>query len=70
MNDIYELWSLPWHVLQRSLAGGIRAHDDSQSAAKRGLVRGAAHFREVNAQGSAGSWLGRAQHRRAAPRYP
>jgi hypothetical protein len=36
MNDIYELWSLPWHVLQKSLAGGIRAHGDSQSAAKRG----------------------------------
>jgi hypothetical protein len=23
MNDIAELWSLPWHMLQRNLAAGI-----------------------------------------------
>jgi len=25
MNDIFELWSLPWHALQRSLANGFGA---------------------------------------------
>jgi hypothetical protein len=25
MNDILELWSLPWHVLQRSLAKSFSA---------------------------------------------
>lgn len=24
MNDIVELWSLPWHELQRSLAAGLK----------------------------------------------
>ena len=23
MNDICEMWSLPWHALQRNLASGI-----------------------------------------------
>lgn len=25
MNDIFELWSLPWHALQRSLASSFGA---------------------------------------------
>jgi hypothetical protein len=24
MNEIFELWSLPWHLLQRSLANELR----------------------------------------------
>lgn len=23
MNDMFEVWSLPWHALQRSLAKGV-----------------------------------------------
>jgi len=25
VNDIFEKWSLPWHTLQRRLAGGVGA---------------------------------------------
>jgi len=25
MNDIFEIWSLPWHALQRRLAKGVGA---------------------------------------------
>jgi hypothetical protein len=29
MNDIFELWSQPWHALQRSLADSFRAEAPS-----------------------------------------
>jgi hypothetical protein len=25
MNDVFEIWSLPWHALQRRLAKGVGA---------------------------------------------
>jgi hypothetical protein len=64
MNDICELWSLPWHVLQKSLAKGM---------SNRGVVRGAETFRDIKAQSatvSAGSWLSRAQGRGTSLRFP
>ena len=69
MNDIYEIWSLPWHVLQKTLARGIHAHEDAECEEDRSIARGTAHFRDVNARHatvSAGSWLSRAQGRGAS----
>jgi len=27
MSDMHEMWSLPWHALQKALAGGIGAQE-------------------------------------------
>jgi len=59
MNDIREIWSLPWHVLQRNLAEGIRV----QRTAGGGAAREAAKSETVKMQGAAGSWLVRARQR-------
>ena len=60
MNDTCEMWNLPWHALQRTLALGLGgdapAHGGSANKA-------------VNVQSAtvyANSWLGRARMR-AAP---
>jgi hypothetical protein len=60
MDNIREMWSLPWHALQRSLARGICVEAAADCAATlEGLkVQRATH--------PAGSWLGRAR-RRAEP---
>jgi len=58
MNDICEMWSLPWHALLKNLAVGLAGGDMP--------VQSAAALRPVTAQGvgvSANSWLRRAQHR-------
>jgi hypothetical protein len=62
MNDICEVWSMPWHALQRNLAlalgGDVAGHS--------GRTRAAAL--NVQAAGvSAGSWLSRAQRRTPPP---
>lgn len=57
MNDIFDMWSLPWHALQRNLALGLGG-DVHECAAPT--------FKAVNVQGlaaSANSWLRRAQRR-------
>ena len=57
MNDTCEMWSLPWHALQRNLAFGLGGEVIVQSAA---TVKG------VNVQSAAtaaNSWLGRARLR-------
>jgi hypothetical protein len=33
MNDIYEIWSLPWHALQKNLAKGIGAQEAAGGSA-------------------------------------
>jgi hypothetical protein len=53
MNEISELWSLPWHELQRSLANGIAA----QTAP---FVAGIALARRAHSAAAAPSWLARA----------
>jgi len=54
MNEISELWSLPWHELQRSLANGIAA----QAAP---LVAGIVLTRRTQfTPAAAPSWLARA----------
>jgi hypothetical protein len=71
MNDIYEIWSLPWHELQKSLAGGMGALGAAEGANPRSAAaqRNAAGTRDVggrrNAAGFADSWLKRARGRGA-----
>ena len=55
MNEISELWSLPWHELQRSLANGI-AVPAAPLAAGIILARKA-----QQAAAAAPSWLARAR---------
>jgi hypothetical protein len=55
MNDTCEMWSLPWHALQRNLANGIGGD---------AIVHFAAAFRADNvSSAAANSWLGRARLR-------
>ncbi len=54
MNEISELWSLPWHELQHSLANSIAA----QAAP---LAAGLALARKVQQAAAAPSWLARAR---------
>jgi hypothetical protein len=61
MNDNCEVWSLPWHALQRNLALGLGAHAATRSAAP---------LTAVNVQSAsvgANTWLTRARRRAAAP---
>lgn len=60
MNDIFELWSLPWHALQRSLADGFGT-ETSASGPVHPLTSGS----DIAAPGAA-NWLMRA--RRTASR--
>ena len=62
MNDVCEIWSLPWHGLQKSLANAIAA----QASASRGAARKFANSRSDEMRGAAlcgTSWLGRALQR-------
>ena len=57
MNDTCEMWSLPWHALQRNLALRLGGEANIHSSAMAMVV---------NVQGAAGaanSWLGRARLR-------
>jgi len=60
MNDAVELWSTPWHELQRRLANGFGA-DEATGGSSRPLVG-----TRMAPQAAAGSWLLRA--RRMTPR--
>jgi hypothetical protein len=61
MNDICEIWSLPWHALQRKLALALvrSAVGHSTSSLKFLSVQSVAL--------SANSWLSRARHQVAPP---
>jgi hypothetical protein len=57
MNEVCEMWSLPWHALQRNLALGLSANAPAHSGAT---------IKAVSVQSStvyANSWLGRARLR-------
>ena len=63
MNDTCEMWSLPWHALQRNLALGLGGD---------AIIYSAATVKAVNVQSAAipaNSWLGRARLR-VAPVTP
>jgi hypothetical protein len=61
MNDMFEIWSLPWHALQRRLAKGVGAADAATVTANP-LGAGARA-----AMAPASSWLARALSLRATP---
>jgi hypothetical protein len=57
MNDTCEMWSLPWHALQRNLALGLGGA---------AIIHSVATVKAVNVQNTAiaaNSWLGRARLR-------
>lgn len=63
MHDTCEMWSLPWHALQRNLALGLGG---DASAANVPVKAVGATIRAVNVQSTAmhsNSWLGRARLR-------
>jgi len=59
MNDMCEMWSQPWHALQKNLASGKGVETAAHPAAKLRAVN-----MYVGAVG-ADSWLGRARLRAA-----
>ena len=61
MNDISELWNLPWHELQRSIAAGV-----GDSAGGNSTSNSQTAFKSAGARSAAtpvGSWLVRARSR-------
>ena len=64
MNEVLELWSLPWHALQRKLAEPF-----GTTAATANMAFDAKYLSSqcsrATAPGAGGSWLARA--RRAVP---
>jgi hypothetical protein len=62
MNDVCEMWNLPWHALQRNLAMGI----GGDAAGEPGNFTGSAFKAVATVAGN--SWLGRARlHRPKGP---
>jgi len=55
MNEVSQLWSVPWHTLQKNLAEGI-----GETAAHTLKI---VHVESVTVSGN--SWLGRARRRGA-----
>jgi hypothetical protein len=72
MNHSCEMWSRPWHALQKDLAAGIGGDPIESSALVwkaadvRGLVQGQGGAEVSGFAVSAKSWLSRAQHRTPA----
>jgi hypothetical protein len=69
MNQSCEMWSRPWHALQKNLAAGIGG-DLLESLAPvfraadvRGLAQGHGGAKIPGFAVSANSWLSRVQHR-------
>jgi hypothetical protein len=55
MNEVFDLWSLPWHALQRSLAETFRTEAASKAPAKPKLL-----ISQI-AQTTGSNWLARAR---------
>jgi len=55
MNDMFDLWSLPWHALQRNLAASVTAPEGLTQNAVAAAVKAA----PVAAMGA--TWLARAR---------
>jgi hypothetical protein len=60
MNHSCEMWSRPWHALQKNLAEGIRGH----------FFESSAFVKERGHTVSANSWLSRVQLRTPAVSAP
>ena len=73
MNEVSEMWSLPWHDLQRNLAENLGGNAIGHAAATLRAVNTlevVSTLRGVHVESvavSANSWLRRAQRRAAAP---
>ncbi|MGO9513696.1 MAG: hypothetical protein ACLP2F_08655 [Steroidobacteraceae bacterium] len=67
MNEIFELWSLPWHALQRSLANGFGAAGTTVSAPANPVCTGARIAGTPVAGARASSWLVRALNASGEP---
>jgi hypothetical protein len=65
-HDSAEIWSLPWHMLQRNLAAGIGV----QKPASGGDARAAIRSETLKKRDAAGSWLVRARLRAVLLRSP
>jgi hypothetical protein len=73
MNEVSEMWSLPWHALQRNLAQNMGGNAIGHATVTPGAVHAlkivstlkAVHVESVAV--SANSWLRRAQRRAATP---
>ncbi len=65
-RDSAEIWSLPWHMLQRNLAAGIGL----QRPAGGGDARAAIRSETLKKRDAAGSWLVRARLRAVLLRSP
>jgi hypothetical protein len=57
-HDSAEIWSLPWHMLQRNLAAGIGVQRPAG-----GDARAAIRSETLKKREAAGSWLVRARQR-------
>jgi hypothetical protein len=63
MSDIAELWSLPWHELQRSLAAGFGGSAAGQAGGSGSpFVISPAGSWLVRARTASGHWTGRPQN--------
>jgi hypothetical protein len=75
MNEVSEMWSLPWHALQRNLAenlsGSVIGHAAATPPAVNAfkVVSTLKVVRVENGAVSTNSWLRRAQRRAAAPAW-
>jgi hypothetical protein len=64
MNDLFEVWSLPWHDLQRRLAKGPGpAASDATTNAAADATANPQCAGSRNAAAPAGNWLARAERR-------
>ena len=73
MNEVSEMWSLPWHDLQRNLAENLGGNAISYATATSRAVNafeGVSTLKGVHVESvaiCANSWLRRAQRRAAPP---
>ena len=71
MNEVSEMWSLPWHALQRNLAQSMGGSAPDRAAPRAvnavEVVNSLKVFRVESVAVSANSWLRRAQRRVQPP---
>jgi hypothetical protein len=71
MNEVCEMWSLPWHALQRDLALGLSGGASVHYGAA--IKTSGATVKAINVQSATvctNSWLGRARLRVASEHHP
>ncbi len=66
MNDSIDMWSLPWHALQRNLAEAIGGNSPSYRSVARGAANSPYVFNVRAVAAPVNSWLSRVQSRSPA----